>query len=36
LSYREGDQVEFKSIGLSVAIEQIYEEIVFDAQPEAI
>ncbi len=31
-SYRVGDQVEFKSIGLSVPIEQLYEEIVFDAQ----
>jgi Uma2 family endonuclease len=32
LSYREGDQVELKSIGLMVPIEQFYEEIVFDAQ----
>ena len=32
LSYREGDQVELKSIGLTVPIEQFYEEIVFDAQ----
>lgn len=36
LSYREGDIVELKSIGLRVAIEQVYEEIVFDAQPEII
>jgi Uma2 family endonuclease len=31
LSYREGDQVELKSIDLIVPIEQFYEEIVFDA-----
>ncbi len=30
LSYREGDQVELKSIGLSLPIEQFYEEIVFE------
>jgi Uma2 family endonuclease len=35
LSYREGDQVELKSIGLTVPIEQFYEEIVFDAPPLA-
>ncbi len=34
LSYREGDRVEFKSIGLNVPIAQIYEEIVFDTEPE--
>jgi hypothetical protein len=33
LSYREGDQVELKSIGLMVPIEQFYEEIVFDVPP---
>lgn len=33
LSYREGDRVEFKSIGLSLPIEQFYEEIVFESQP---
>jgi Uma2 family endonuclease len=35
LSYREGDQVELKSIGLMVPIEQFYEEIVFDETPLA-
>lgn len=30
LSYRAGDRVELKSIGLSLAIEQFYEEIVFE------
>jgi Uma2 family endonuclease len=35
LSYREGDHVELKSIGLTVPIEQFYEEIVFDAPPLA-
>jgi Uma2 family endonuclease len=34
LSYRSGDLVELKSIDLSIPIEQIYEEIVFDALPE--
>jgi Uma2 family endonuclease len=34
LSYRSGERVELQSIGLSVPIEQIYEEIVFDAQPD--
>jgi Uma2 family endonuclease len=34
LSYRSGDRVELKSIDLSLPIEQIYEEIVFDALPE--
>ena len=29
LSYRSGDHVELKSIGLTVAIEEFYEEIVF-------
>lgn len=33
LSYREGDMVEFQSINLSLPIEQLYEEIVFDIQP---
>lgn len=32
LSYRAGDSVELKSIGLSLAIEQLYEEIVFEQQ----
>ncbi|TAG86459.1 MAG: Uma2 family endonuclease [Oscillatoriales cyanobacterium] len=32
LSYRSGDRVELKSIGLSLAIEQFYEEIVFEQQ----
>ncbi len=30
LSYRSGDRVELRSIGLSLAIEQFYEEIVFE------
>ena len=30
LSFRSGDQVELKSINLSLPIEQFYEEIVFD------
>jgi Uma2 family endonuclease len=30
LSYRSGDQVELKSINLSLPIEQFYEEIVFE------
>lgn len=30
LSYRAGDRVELKSIGLSLPIEQFYEEIVFE------
>jgi Uma2 family endonuclease len=34
LSYRSGDLVELKSIDLSIPIEQIYEEIVFDSQPK--
>jgi len=33
LSYREGDVVEFKSIGLSLPIEQFYEEVVFESSP---
>jgi Uma2 family endonuclease len=36
LSYRAGDRVELKSIGLSVAIEQFYEEIVFEPQPDVV
>ncbi|MEK0177926.1 Uma2 family endonuclease [Microcoleus anatoxicus] len=32
LSYRAGDRVELRSIGLSLAIEQFYEEIVFEQQ----
>jgi Uma2 family endonuclease len=32
LSYRPGDLVELKSIDLSLPIEQIYEEVVFDEQ----
>ncbi len=36
LSYRAGDRVELKSIGLSLAIEQFYEEIVFDSLPDAV
>ena len=32
LSYREGDIVEFQSINLSLSIEQLYEEIVFEIQ----
>jgi Uma2 family endonuclease len=31
LSYRSGDNVELKSIDLSLPIEQFYEEIVFEA-----
>ncbi|MCC3406990.1 MAG: Uma2 family endonuclease [Microcoleus sp. PH2017_10_PVI_O_A] len=33
LSYREGDIVELQSINLSLPIEQLYEEIVFERQP---
>lgn len=33
ISYRKGDWVELKSIGLSLPIEQFYEEIVFDENP---
>jgi Uma2 family endonuclease len=36
LSYRAGDRVELKSIGLSLAIEQFYEEIVFERSPDAV
>ncbi|HBE21288.1 MAG TPA: hypothetical protein DEG17_05020 [Cyanobacteria bacterium UBA11149] len=36
LSYRSGDRVELKSIGLSLPIEQFYEEIVFESQPQEI
>lgn len=32
LSYRAGDRVELKSIGLSLAIEKFYEEIIFEPQ----
>ncbi len=35
LNYRTGDRVEFKSIDLSVVIEQVYEEIIFDELPGA-
>ncbi|AKG23187.1 hypothetical protein [Calothrix sp. 336/3] len=35
LSYRSGDRVELKSIGLSLPIEQFYEEIVFESSPDA-
>jgi Uma2 family endonuclease len=34
LSYRTGDLVELKSIDLSLPIEQVYEEIVFNSQPK--
>lgn len=33
---RSGDLVELKSIGLSLQIEQFYEEIVFDPSPDAV
>ena len=33
ISYREGDIVELESINLSLSIEQLYEEIVFEIQP---
>ena len=33
LSYRKGDVVELKSIGLSLPIEQFYEEVVFESSP---
>jgi Uma2 family endonuclease len=33
---RTGDRVELKSIGLSLPIEQFYEEIVFDPSPDAV
>jgi Uma2 family endonuclease len=36
LSYRAGDRVEFKSIGLSLQIEQFYEEIVFEPSPDTV
>ncbi|APB33977.1 protein of unknown function DUF820 [Gloeomargarita lithophora Alchichica-D10] len=35
LNYRAGDRVEFKSIDLTVAIEQVYEEVIFDELPGA-
>jgi Uma2 family endonuclease len=34
ISYRQGDRVELKSIDLSLPIEQFYEEIIFEVQPE--
>jgi Uma2 family endonuclease len=34
LSYRSGDRVELQSIGLTVPIEQFYEDIVFEPSPE--
>lgn len=36
LSYRAGDRVELKSIGLSFLIEQLYEEVVFTSLPAAL
>ncbi|WP_293340581.1 Uma2 family endonuclease [Microcoleus sp. CAWBG58] len=36
LSYRAGDRVELKSIGLSLPIEQFYEEIVFERSPDPV
>ncbi|MDT9198440.1 Uma2 family endonuclease [Limnospira sp. PMC 1042.18] len=36
LSYRPGDVVELKSIGLSVAIEEFYEEVVFEPSSNAV
>ncbi|MCJ2542141.1 Uma2 family endonuclease [Thermostichus vulcanus] len=36
LSYRPGDIVELKSIGLSLPIEQFYDEIVFEPSPDAV
>jgi len=36
LSYRASDRVELKSIDLNVAIEQFYEEIVFEPQPDVV
>jgi Uma2 family endonuclease len=36
LSYRVGDRVEFKSIDLSLPIEEFYEEIVFERSPDAV
>ncbi len=35
-SYREGDRVELTSINLSVAIEQFYEEVVFEPLPDRV
>lgn len=32
MSYRSGDQVELKSIGLNVPIEQFYEDVIFEPQ----
>lgn len=34
LSYREGDRIKLKSIGLSLPIEEFYEEIVFGRSPD--
>jgi Uma2 family endonuclease len=34
LSYRSGDAVELQSIGLTVPIEQFYEDIVFEPSPD--
>jgi Uma2 family endonuclease len=34
LSYRSGDRVELQSIGLTVPIEQFYEDIIFEPSPE--
>jgi Uma2 family endonuclease len=36
LSYRAGDCVELRSIGLSVPIDKFYEEIVFEPSPDAV
>ncbi|AMW27229.1 Uma2 family endonuclease [Limnospira platensis] len=36
LSYRPGDVVELKSIGLSVPIEEFYEEVVFEPSSNAV
>ncbi len=36
LSYRSGDRVELKSIGLTVPIEQFYDDIVFETVPDEI
>ncbi len=36
LSFRSGDQLELKSINLSLPIEQFYEEIIFDSEPKVV
>jgi Uma2 family endonuclease len=36
LSYRVGDRVELKSIDLSLQIEEFYEEVIFELQPQEI